>query len=139
MGSGDNRWERAYPGRGLGLPKPLPRRRVRRVPLTARVLRERVAKLEAAGYRPMADGYFHQQLTMEEIFDVRADTEYLLIERGRVDALPDGCYGELGNIRIYLRPSMSDVFGAEMRRLGEAAGNALNDLARRRLLERHGG
>lgn len=135
-GSGDDRWERAYPRRGLGRPKPLPRRRVRRVPLTARALRERVAKLEAAGYRPMADGYFHQQLTMEEIFEVRADTEYLLIERGSVNALPDGCYGEIGNIRIYLRPSMSDVFGARMRQFGEAAGNALNDLARRRLLER---
>ena len=138
-GSPTDVWERAYPGRGLGLPKPLPRRRVRRVPLTARALRERVAKLEAAGYRPMADGYFHHQLTTEEIFEVLADTEHLLMERGRVNALPDGCYGEIGNIRIYLRPSMSDVFGAEMRRLGEAAGNALNDLARRRLLERHGG
>lgn len=30
VGSAQNRWERAYPGRGLGLPKPLPRRRVRR-------------------------------------------------------------------------------------------------------------
>jgi len=128
-------WEHVYPGRGLGLPKPLPHRRARRIPLTAHDLRERVAKLEAAGYRPMADGYFHQQLTMEEIFEVRADTEYLLMERGRVNALPDGCHGEIGNIRIYLRPSMSDVFDVRMRQLGEAAGNALNELVRRRLLE----
>ena len=87
----------------------------------------------------MADGYFHQQLTMEEIFEVREDIEYLLMERGRVNALPDGCYGEIGNIRIYLRPSMGDLFGVRMRQLGEAAGNALNDLVRRRMLERHGG
>ncbi len=138
-GSSDNRWERAYPRRGLGLPKLLPRRRARRIPLTTSNLRERVAKLEAAGYRPMEDGYFHQQLTMEEIFEVREDMEYLLMERGRVNALPDGCYGEIGNIRIYLRPSMTDAFGAATRRLGEMAGNALNELARRRLLERHGG
>jgi hypothetical protein len=138
-GSPTEVWERAFPGRGLGLPKPLPRRRARRVPLTARDLRERVARLEAAGYRPMEDGYFHQQLTMDEIFEVREDMEYLLMERGRVNTLPDGCYGEIGNIRIYLRPSMTDAFGAATRRLGEMAGNALNDLARRRLLERHGG
>jgi hypothetical protein len=126
-------WERTYPGRGLGLPKPLPRRRARRVPLTARDLRERVAKLEASGYRPMADGYFHQQLTMEEIFEVRADTEHLLIERGQANALPEDCYGEIGNIRIYLRPSVADVFHARMRSLGESAGAALNDLVRRRM------
>jgi hypothetical protein len=139
VGSGPDRWERAYPRRGLGLPKPLPRRRARHIPLTARDLRERVAQLEAAGHRPMADGYFHQQLTMEEIFEVRADTEYLLMERGRVNTLPDGCYGEIGNIRIYLRPSFADVFSAGMRGLGMATGDALNGLARRRMLERHGG
>jgi hypothetical protein len=48
-------WERAHPGRGLGLPKPLPRRRARRARLTASDLRERVAQLEAAGHRPRED------------------------------------------------------------------------------------
>ena len=138
-GSPTEVWERAFPGRGLGLPKPLPRRRARRVPLTARDLRERVARLEAAGYRPMEDGYFHQQLTMDEIFEVHKDTEYLCIEQGRVGALPDGCYGQIGNIRIYLRPSLAGVFSAGMRGLGMAAGDALNDLARRRLMEQFRG
>lgn len=131
-------WERAYPHRGLGLPKPLQRRRARRVPLTARDLRERVAKLEAAGYRPMEDGYFHQQLTMDEIIEVLGDIEYMLMERGRVNALPDGCHGQIGNIRIYLRPSITDVFHARMRGLGEAAGAALNDLVRRRMEQSRG-
>lgn len=126
-------WERAYPGHGLGLPKPLPHRRIRRIPLTASDLRERVAKLEAAGYRPMEDGYFHQQLSMEEIFEVLGDTEYQLMERGRVNALPEGCHGQIGNIRIYLRPSFVDVFHARMRSLGESSGAALNNLVRRRM------
>lgn len=132
-------WERAYPGRGLGLPKPLARRRAPWRPLTVYDLRQRVARLEAAGHRPEPDGFFHVHLLPHEITEVIEDPEYQRCAAGLLGDLPAGCVGQVHSMRLYPQPSMPDVFGARMRQLGEAAGNALNELVRRRLLERPGG
>lgn len=132
-------WERAYPGRGLGLPKPLSRRRTPRIPLTVYDLQQRVYQLEAEGQRPEPDGFFHLRLTAQELYDIREDTEYQRYAVGLLGSLPGLCVGQVHGIRLYLLPSMAEEFIAASRRLGEAISSVLNDAARRRLLEFAGG
>jgi len=135
-GSGENRWERAYPGRGLGLPKPLPRRAVLRQPLTLRDLRQRVARIEAESVRL---GEFHNfHLTAQELSEVLADPEAERMARGfPAGPLPDGCFGQYGKIRVFLIPGVLEMFRQSTQRLGEQMAAALNQIARHAMLARH--
>ena len=145
IGSPERAFEQAYPRRGLGMPKLLPRRRVRPQPLTLATLRRAAAELDAAGVARNPDGTFDVRLSPAAMSEILADNEFQ-----RLYTWPDDLRDGVVLCGLRLRedsrgsfggtwgigpeqPSLAQTFATSRSELATSMAQRLNDAAGERL------
>lgn len=106
-GSGENRWERAYPGRGLGLPKPLPRRRRRVSPEERAALHREISDLiDRLGGHAAAE---LNRSARERLLAARKTIEEAVERSAPGSHLTGYEVDDLGNIRVQILAPMKEI------------------------------